>query len=98
MVADKIVEIVIDSLKSYEFEDGKKINLIKSICKYFDYTCHVYDDVDTDDDEIDISENIPDVIIKIECEKSKTELLIKIFKDFDIYIDSVDYWVYHYKD
>lgn len=93
MVADKIVEIVIDSLKSYEFEDGKKINLIKSICKYFDYTCHVYVD-----DEIDISENIPDVMIEIECEKSKTELLIKIFKDFDIYIDSVDYWVYHYKD
>ena len=96
MVADKKVIIVIDSLKSYKFEDGKKINLIKSICKYFDYTCHVY----VDDDKISLnkSKNIPDVMIEIECEKSKTELLIKIFKDFDIYIDSVDYWVYHYKD
>ena len=92
MVADKKVIIIIDSLKSYEFEDGKKINLIKSICKYFDYTCHVYvdDDVDVDDVEFGMAD------IVIECYLSKVESLVEIFEDFDIYIDYVDYVVYHY--
>ena len=92
MESDKKVIISIDSLNSFKFEDCKKINLIKSICKYYDYTCHVY----TDSDETEYSKDISDINIEIECEESKVELLIKIFKDFDIYISSVDYMDYHY--
>ena len=93
MESDKKVIIGTNSLNSCKFEDGKKINLIKSICKYFDYTCHVY----TDSDETEYSKDISDINIEIECEESKVELLIKIFKDFDIYIDMVDYVDYNYE-
>ena len=50
MESDKKVTIGINSLNSSKFEDGKKINLIKSICKYYEYECNVYvdDDVDVD--------------------------------------------------
>ena len=92
MESDKKVIIGINSLNSCKFEDGKKINLIKSICKYFDYTCHVYydDDVDVDDVEFGMAD------IEIECYLSKVESLVVIFKVFDIYIDMVDYVDYHY--
>ena len=92
MESDKKVIIGINSLNSCKFEDGKKINLIKSICKYFDYTCHVYvdDDVDVDDVEFGMAS------IEIECCLNKVEKLVEIFKDFDIYISSVDYMDYHY--
>ena len=85
MESDKKVIIGINSLNSCKFEDGKKINLIKSICKYFDYTCHVYVDDDVDD-----------TYIEIECYLSKVESLVVIFKVFDIYIDMVDYVDYNY--
>ena len=93
MESDKKVIIGINSLNSCKFEDGKKINLIKSICKYFDYTCHVYvdDDVDVDDVEFGMAD------IEIECYLSKVESLVVIFKVFDIYIDMVDYMDYHYE-
>lgn len=87
MYSDKKVIIGINSLNSCKFQDGKKINLIKSICKYYDYTCHVY----TDDDDVD------DTYIEIECYLSKVESLVVIFKVFDIYIDMVDYVNYHYE-
>ena len=92
MYSDKKVTIRIDSLNSWKFEDCKKINLIKSICKYFDYTCNVYvdDDVDVDDVEFGMAD------IEIECYLSKVESLVVIFKVFDIYIDMVDYMDYHY--
>ena len=85
MESDKKVIIGINSLNSCKFEDGKKINLIKSICKYFDYTCHVYVDDDVGMANIDI-----------ECYLSKVESLVVIFKVFDIYIDMVDYVDYNY--
>ena len=87
MESDKKVIISIDSLNSCKFEDGKKINLIKSICKYFDYTCNVYVDDDVDDDDVDFG--MAD--IEIECCYDDVEKLVDIFKDFDIYIDDVDY-------
>ena len=92
MESDKKVIISIDSINSCKFEDGKKINLIKSICKYFDYTCNVYvdDDVDVDDAEFGMAD------IEIECYLSKVESLVVIFKVFDIYIDMVDYVDYNY--
>lgn len=93
MESDKKVIIGINSLNSCKFEDGKKINLIKSICKYFDYTCNVYvddDDVDVDDVEFGMAD------IEIECYLSKVESLVVIFKVFDIYIDMVDYMDYNY--
>ena len=34
--------------------------------------------------------------IEIECCLNKVEKLVEIFKDFDIYISSVDYMDYHY--
>ena len=85
MESDKKVIIGINSLNSCKFEDGKKINLIKSICKYFDYICNVYVDDDVDD-----------TYIEIECYLSKVESLVVIFKVFDIYIDMVDYMDYNY--
>ena len=91
MESDKKVIIGINSLNSCKFEDGKKINLIKSICKYFDYTCNVYVD---DDDDVD--DDVDDTYIEIECYLSKVESLVVIFKVFDIYIDMVDYMDYHY--
>ena len=97
MESDKKVIIGINSLNSCKFEDGKKINLIKSICKYFDYTCNVYvdDDVDVDDDD-DVDDDVDDTYIEIECYLSKVESLVVIFKVFDIYIDMVDYVDYNY--
>ena len=86
------LSIGINSLNSSKFEDGKKINLINSICKYYDYECNVYvdDDVDVDDVEFGMAD------IEIECYLSKVESLVVIFKVFDIYIDMVDYMDYNY--
>ena len=102
MESNKKVTIAINSLNSCNFEDGKKINLIKSICKYFDYTCHVY--VDDEDswnasstesrDEDDEDFGMAD--IEIECCYDDVEKLVDIFKDFDIYIDDVDDCIYQY--
>ena len=93
MESDKKVIIGINSLNSCKFEDGKKINLIKSICKYFDYTCNVHVD---DDVDVDVDDDVDDTYIEIECYLSKVESLVVIFKVFDIYIDMVDYVDYHY--
>ena len=95
MESDKKVIIGINSLNSCKFEDGKKINLIKSICKYYDYTCHVYT-VDVDIDDI-IDDESSMASIEIECCLNKVEKLVEIFKDFDIYSSSVDYMDYHYE-
>ena len=94
MESDKKVIIGINSLNSCKFEDGKKINLIKSICKYFDYTCNVYVD---DDVDVDVDDDVDDTYIEIECYLSKVESLVVIFKVFDIYIDMVDYVDYNYE-
>ena len=92
MESDKKVTIAINSLNSCNFEDGEKINLIKSICKCFDYTCNVYVDDDVDDD--DVKFGMAD--IEIECCFDDVEKLVDIFKYFDIYIDAVNDFVYHY--
>ena len=80
MESDKKVIISIDSLNSWKFEDCKKINLIKSICKYYDYTCHVYvdDDLDEEDEDFCMAN------IEIECCLNDVEKLVNIFKEFDI--------------
>ena len=44
MESDKKVTITINSLNTSNSEDCKKINLIKSICKYYNFECHVYVD------------------------------------------------------
>ena len=88
MNPSKKVTITIDSLNYCKLEERKKINLIKSISDYFDYT---YDEYDLDDDvEVGMT------VINIECCYDDVEKLINIFKDFDIYIDAVDYCIYNY--
>ena len=86
MESDKKVTIGINSLNSSKFEDGKKINLIKSICKYYNFECYVYvdDDLDEEDEDFGMAN------IEIKCCLNDVEKLVNIFKDFDIYIDAVD--------
>ena len=102
MNSTKKVTIAINSLNSCNFEDGKKINLIKSICKYFDYTCHVYvDDEDSLNESSTIGRDEDDedfgmTDIEIECCYDDVEKLVDILKDFDIYIDDVDDCIYQY--
>ena len=92
MESDKKVIIGINSLNSCKFEDGKKINLIKSICKYYNFECHVYvdDDLDEEDEDFCMAN------IEIECCYDDVEKLVNIFKEFDIYIDTVDDCIYYY--
>ena len=83
------VTVTIDSLNYCKLEERKKMNLIKSICDYFDYT---YDEYDLDDDDVEVGSTV----INIECCYDDVEKLINIFKEFDIYIDAVDDCVYYY--
>ena len=66
------------------------MNLIKSICDYFDYTYAESDISEYEDVEVGKT------IITIECCYDDVENLINILKDFDIYIDDVDDWIYQY--
>lgn len=92
MESDKKVTITINSLNTSNSEDCKKINLIKSICKYYNFECHVYvdDDLDEEDEDFCMSN------IEIECCLNDVEKLVNIFKEFDIYIDAVDDCIYYY--
>lgn len=92
MESDKKVTITINSLNTSNSEDCKKINLIKSICKYYNFECHVYvdDDLDEEDEDFCMSN------IEIECCYDDVEKLVNIFKEFDIYIDDVDDCIYYY--
>ena len=89
MNSTKKVTVTIDSLNYWKLEERKKMNLIKSICDYFDYT---YDEYDLDDDDVEVGSNV----INIECCFNDVEKLINIFKEFDIYIDAVDFFDYQY--
>ena len=92
MESDKKVTITINSLNTSNSEDCKKINLIKSICKYYNFECHVYvdDDIDEEDEDFYMSN------IEIECCLNDVEKIVNIFKEFDIYIDTVDDCIYYY--
>ena len=92
MESDKKVTITINSLNTSNSEDCKKINLIKSICKYYNFECHVYvdDDLDEEDENFNMSN------IEIECCFNDVEKIVNIFKEFDIYIDTVDDFDYNY--
>lgn len=89
MNSTKKVTVTIDSLNYWKLEERKKMNLIKSICDYFDYT---YDEYDLDDDDVEVGSTV----INIECCFNDVEKLINIFKEFDIYIDAVDFFDYQY--
>lgn len=98
MESDKKVTVTIDSLNYWKLEERKKMNLIKSICEYFDYT---YDEYDLDEDSCNESSTIGRVevgstVINIECCYDDVEKLVNIFKEFDIYIDAVDFFDYQY--
>ena len=88
MDSTKKVTVTIDSLNYWKLEERKKMNLIKSICEYFDYT---YDEYDLDDDV-----EVGSTVINIECCYDDVEKLVNIFKEFDIYIDAVDDCIYYY--
>lgn len=92
MNSTKKVYVTIDSLKYWKLEERKKMNLIKSICDYFDYTYYEYEIDDDDDDEVGKT------VINIQCCYDDVEKLINIFKDFDIYIDDVNEWIYQYSN
>ena len=91
MESDKVT-VTIDSLNYWKLEERKKMNLIKSICDYFDYTYDEYDLSEYEDVEVGKT------VITIECCYDDVENLINIFKDFDIYIDAVNDFKYHYSD
>ena len=91
MNSTKKVTVTIDSLNYWKLEERKKMNLIKSICEYFDYT---YDEYDLD--ELDDDVEVGSTVINIECCYDDVEKLVNIFKEFDIYIDAVDDWIYYY--
>ena len=88
MDSTKKVTVTIDSLNYWKLEERKKMNLIKSICEYFDYT---YDEYDLDDDV-----EVGSTVINIECCYDDVEKLVNIFKAFDIYIAAVDDCIYYY--
>ena len=88
MDSTKKVTVTIDSLNYWKLEERKKMNLIKSICEYFDYT---YDEYDLDDDV-----EVGSTVINIACCYDDVEKLVNIFKEFDIYIDAVDDCIYYY--
>ena len=72
MNSTKKVTIAINSLNTSNTEDCKKINLIKSICKYYDYKYNIC-----------INEN--DIAhICIQCCSDDEKKLINIFLSFDI--------------
>lgn len=73
MESTKKVTITIFSLKSSELEDCKKINLITSICNYYDYEYHVQ-----------VNDKIGSVNIYIECCSDDVKKLVGIFLSFDI--------------
>lgn len=89
MNSTKKVTVTIDSLNYWKLEERKKMNLIKRICDYFDYT---YDEYELDDDDVEVGSTV----INIECCFNDVEKLINIFKEFDIYIDAVDDCIYYY--
>ena len=91
MDSTKKVTVTIDSLNYWKLEERKKMNLIKSICEYFDYT---YDEYDLDDLDDDVE--VGSTVINIECCYDDVEKLVNIFKEFDIYIDAVDFFDYQY--
>ena len=91
MDSTKKVTVTIDSLNYWKLEERKKMNLIKSICEYFDYT---YDEYDLDDLDDDVE--VGSTVINIECCYDDVEKLVNIFKEFDIYIDAVDDYIYYY--
>ena len=91
MDSTKKVTVTIDSLNYWKLEERKKMNLIKSICEYFDYT---YDEYDLDDLDDDVE--VGSTVINIECCYDDVEKLVNIFKEFDIYIDTVDDCIYYY--
>ena len=91
MDSTKKVTVTIDSLNYWKLEERKKMNLIKSICEYFDYT---YDEYDLDDLDDDVE--VGSTVINIECCYDDVEKLVNIFKEFDIYIDAVDDCIYYY--
>lgn len=90
MESDKVT-VTIDSLNYWKLEERKKMNLIKSICDYFDYTYDEYDLSEYEDVEVGKT------VINIECCYDDVEKLVDIFKDFDIYIDAVDFVDYQYE-
>ena len=85
--------IIIDSLKSYNIDDLKKIKRILELCNLLDYEYTV----DIDENVQNETDNIPNVEFNINIKKNRKfgiTFFISLLKDLNINIDYVNYIKY----
>ena len=89
--------IIIDSLKSYNIDDLKKIKRILELCNLLDYEYTV----DIDENVQNETDNIPNVEFNINIKKNRKFgiiFFISLLKDLNINIDYVNYIKYKYSN
>ena len=89
--------IIIDSLKSYNIDDLKKIKRILELCNLLDYEYTV----DIDENVQHETDNIPNVEFNINIKKNRKFgiiFFISLLKDLNINIDYVNYIKYKYSN
>ena len=89
--------IIIDSLKSYNIDDLKKIKRILELCNLLDYEYTV----DIDENVKNETDNIPNVEFNINIKKNRKfgiTFFISLLKDLNINIDYVNYIKYKYSN
>ena len=89
--------ITIDSLKSYNIDDLKKIKRILELCNLLDYEYTV----DIDENVQNETDNIPNVEFNINIKKNRKFgiiFFISLLKDLNINIDYVNYIKYKYSN
>ena len=87
--------IIIDSLKSYNIDDLKKIKRILELCNLLDYEYTV----DFDENVKNEIDNIPNVEFNINIKKNRKFgiiFFISLLKDLNINVDYVNYIKYKY--
>ena len=87
--------IIIDSLKSYNIDDLKKIKRILELCNLLDYEYSV----DFDENVKNEIDNIPNVEFNINIKKNRKFgiiFFISLLKDLNINVDYVNYIKYKY--
>ena len=89
--------IIIDSLKSYNIDDLKKIKRILELCNLLDYEYTV----DIDENVQNETDNIPNVEFNINIKKNRKFgiiFFISLLKDLNINVDYVNYIKYKYSN
>ena len=89
--------IIIDSLKSYNIDDLKKIKRILELCNLLDYEYTV----DIDENVQNETDNIPNVEFNINIKKNRKfgiTFFISLLKDLNINVDYVNYFKYKYSN